>query len=169
MTVILSLALSATALIKLSQMRKRYRRLLAGAEGKDLEDVLWHHLKTVEQVQQGQEELKNKNEQVASQLKKLAEHSFTGVGLKRFNAFQDTGSNLSFSLAFLNRQNHGVVITSLFGREETRIYAKDIEKGESNYHLSEEEIKALSEAQKMIAEWEGDFADNQAVLGRKEP
>lgn len=65
------------------------------------------------------------------------------VGLKRFNAFENTGAELSFSLALLNDQGTGAVVTGLWGRDESRLFAKPIHEQTSRYPLSEEEYAAI--------------------------
>ena len=69
------------------------------------------------------------------------------VGLVRYNPFSDSGGDQSFALALLNDQNDGIVLSSLYGREMNRVYAKLIKQGRSQYQLTEEEKKAISEAQ----------------------
>ena len=68
------------------------------------------------------------------------------IGLVRFNPFRDTGSDLSFSAALLNDNGDGLVLTSLWGREEVRLYAKPVDRHESRYVLSQEEKQALDMA-----------------------
>ena len=70
------------------------------------------------------------------------------VGLVRFNPFKELGGDHSFSLAILDSNNSGIVITSLHTRDRTRVYMKDIKKGESGFELSVEEKKALANAEK---------------------
>ena len=65
------------------------------------------------------------------------------VGMVRFNAFDDTGSDLSFSLALLDERGNGLVVSSLYGRNESRIYAKPVLNRQSTYALSAEEQKAI--------------------------
>lgn len=72
--------------------------------------------------------------------------------LERYNAFENTGSDLSFSLALLNDMEDGFVLTGIFGREDTRIYAKPVTAGKSSYHLSEEEVLAIKKAMKNKAD-----------------
>lgn len=81
-------------------------------------------------------------ETVERRLKK----SVQGVGIVRFNPFDDAGSNQSFSIAFLNEEGDGVVISSLYSREKVSVYAKPIKKGESEYSLSGEEKEAVKNA-----------------------
>ena len=66
------------------------------------------------------------------------------VGVHRFNAFSDSGSDLSFSVAFINEAEDGVVLTGIHGREQTFLYAKPIDKGQSAYMLSPEEKTAIN-------------------------
>jgi transposase len=68
------------------------------------------------------------------------------LALIRFRAFPEVGADLSFSLALLDGRGNGVVLTSLFGREETRLYAKPIRDGTSTYRLAPEEEQALNQA-----------------------
>ncbi|MEW9107481.1 DUF4446 family protein, partial [Paenibacillus sp.] len=75
--------------------------------------------------------------------KKMKSH----VGIQRYNAFAERGSDLSFSIAWLNEEQDGVVITSIHGREHSYVYAKPVEKGQSTYSLSPEEKKAIEIAE----------------------
>jgi hypothetical protein len=68
------------------------------------------------------------------------------VGLLRYDAFEDVGGRLSFSCALLEDLGNGVVITSINGRQETRVYAKPVTRGNSSYNLSAEEQEAIRQA-----------------------
>ena len=70
------------------------------------------------------------------------------VGLIRFNPFQETGGDHSFSIALLDGKDTGVILTGLHTRERTRVYAKAIKKGKSEHELSNEEKKAFTKAKK---------------------
>lgn len=70
------------------------------------------------------------------------------VGVVRFNPFKEIGGDHSFSLALLNAKDTGVVITCLHTRERTRVYMKTVKNGKGEHELSDEEKKALKEAQK---------------------
>ncbi len=78
--------------------------------------------------------------------KKESELSIQKIGIIRFNPFSNVGGDQSFSLALLDGDNNGVVITSLYSREENRVYGKPIKKGLSEYPLSEEEKEAIKQA-----------------------
>ncbi len=68
------------------------------------------------------------------------------IGIVRYNAFQDTGSDLSFALALLDEKNNGVVLNGIYSREMSNIYAKPVENGKSKYTISEEENLAIEKA-----------------------
>ena len=68
------------------------------------------------------------------------------VALLRYDAFEDVGGRLSFSCALLDEHGTGIVLTSIKGRQETRVYAKPVDSGESSYNLSLEEGEAIRKA-----------------------
>jgi hypothetical protein len=70
------------------------------------------------------------------------------IGFVRFNPFNETGGDNSFTICLLNGRLNGIVLTGLHTREKTRMYAKKIEGGKSVHELSAEERKAISEAAK---------------------
>jgi hypothetical protein len=74
------------------------------------------------------------------------EGSVRRVGLLRYDAFEDVGGRLSFSCALLDEHGTGVVLTSINGRQETRVYAKPVTAGASSYNLSSEEEEAIRQA-----------------------
>ena len=75
------------------------------------------------------------------------------VGIVRYNAFDDVGSELSFAIALLDNENNGFVINSIYGRTSSNVYAKSIENGTSRYALSDEEIKAVNRAKEYKKMW----------------
>ena len=74
------------------------------------------------------------------------EGSVRNVALLRYDAFEDVGGRLSFSCALLDDQGNGVVLTSINGRQETRVYAKPVTLGTSSHNLSLEEEEAIRRA-----------------------
>ncbi|MBI2414937.1 DUF4446 family protein [candidate division WWE3 bacterium] len=82
-------------------------------------------------------------------LEKAQVRNVQKVSLKRFNPFDDTGGNQSFTMAMLDANNDGVVFSSLHGRSGTRIYAKPIKSGmQADHELSEEEQEVVNLASK---------------------
>ncbi len=80
-----------------------------------------------------------------SVLETVSKTSVQKIGFLRFNPFQDTGGDQSFILVMLDRDNNGLLLSSLYAREGVRVYAKNIERGKSKYPLSEEEKRVLEE------------------------
>ncbi|WP_003544187.1 DUF4446 family protein [Desulfotomaculum nigrificans] len=118
---------------------RRYKLLTRGPSGVDLEQILHQYASDVKNLEQLARELAQEQNLIKVQ---VAE-SINNIGLVRFNAFENMGSDLSFSLSLLDRKGDGVVLTGLYGRDETRIYAKPVRKGTSDYSLTEEEQQAI--------------------------
>jgi hypothetical protein len=76
----------------------------------------------------------------------LIEGAVRHLGLVRYDAFEDVGGRLSFSCALLDAKGNGVVMTSINGRQDTRVYAKPVTEGRSAYSLSIEEEEAIRQA-----------------------
>ncbi|HEX6208960.1 MAG TPA: DUF4446 family protein [Actinomycetota bacterium] len=88
-------------------------------------------------------------EELARADARLREHlaaSVQRVGLIRYDAFEDMGGHLSFSLALLDEAGDGVVVSAINGRQDTRVYAKPVRAGESGHNLSDEEAQAIRQA-----------------------
>jgi len=137
-----ALAASAFAAWQVFVLRKRLEVFFLGRRGKDLEDVLSEQRKRIQEIEQ---DFKRLRDDVA-RIDVMAEASIQKVGVVRFNPFEDTGGDQSFAIALLDAEDNGVVISSLFTREGTRIYAKPIVKSESRHHLSHEEREAIRRA-----------------------
>ena len=139
---LVSLFLLAFVIWRTGRLLNRYRSLMGGMEDKNLEELLNAHLSRVKLALERVEDV----ELTCKKLQLIADKSLQKVGVVRFNAFNDTGSDLSFAVALLDSRGDGVVISTIFGRDESRTYAKPVQKGVSSYHLSEEEKQALKKA-----------------------
>jgi hypothetical protein len=129
-----------------SFLSRRYREFMRGSSGVSLEVVLQDLFKELRKVEEGVVENREKMKEMSEVLATATQ----GVGVIRFNAFQDTGSDLSFAVALLDAHRNGVVISSIYGREESRTYAKPVSDGKSSYQLGEEEREAMRRALKSI-------------------
>ena len=78
-----------------------------------------------------------------AELERVAALDVHRVGFHRYNAFADTGSDLSYALALLNREGDGVVVSSIWSREETRTYGKSVAKFATVQDASKEELAAI--------------------------
>lgn len=87
-----------------------------------------------------------KVEQGLDEIAKMMKKGFQKIGIVRYNPFHDTGGDMSFSLALLDFENNGYVLTSIHGRGADRVYAKSIQNGKSQHNLSAEEIESIKKA-----------------------
>lgn len=142
-TILVALVIFIQINIKLSRMLKKYDALMRDMEGKNLEKILFEHLVRVDNAVTEVNDLK----QQCKTLQDTTTNCLQKIGAVRFNAFQDMGSDLSFSVALLDGKDDGIIISSLFGRDETRIYGKPVQNGKSSYLLTAEEQEALKIAQ----------------------
>ncbi len=130
-------------IIKLEKLRKSYSSFLKKiGNGQNIQEILERYISKVQEVQKENIELKN----YCKQLDEAIVGCIQKVGLVRYSAFKDTGSDLSFTLALLNEENTGVVLNGIYSREMSNIYSKPVEKGTSTYTLSEEEKQAINKA-----------------------
>ena len=104
-----------------------------------IDETLQKHIESVYETRENLKEMNKYCEVIDKNMKKCLQK----VGLVRYNAFQDTGSDLSFALAILDSTNDGVVLNGIFSREMSNIYAKSIQGGKAQNTLSEEEKEAL--------------------------
>jgi hypothetical protein len=74
------------------------------------------------------------------------------IGVIRYDAFEDVGGELSFSLALLDEHDDGLVMSSINGRSDGRTYLKTVAGGESRSVLSDEERAAIDAASKGLRE-----------------
>lgn len=136
------LAIMINQAMKLSYMKKRYRKMMTGVDGVNMERMLLGHIDEVKHVVEENQRLDAENHR----MDELLQTAITRVGVVRFRAFKDMGSDLSYAVALLDSHNNGVVLSSIFGREDSRSYVKPIEAGQSTYTMTEEETQALREA-----------------------
>ncbi|MCS6949610.1 MAG: DUF4446 family protein [Armatimonadota bacterium] len=123
-------------------LSKRLRQLTAGASGVSLERVLVDHLARVEEVDTRQEKMEQRVAALEGQIPLCVQR----VGLVRYDAFEDVGGQQSFSLAMLDAQQNGIVLTSVYTRSDVRVYAKAIRQGQPSHPLSDEEQQAIRRA-----------------------
>jgi Protein of unknown function (DUF4446) len=127
-----------------SRLRSRLRRILSDSGSAGLDEVLAGQATRIEQLGTRVDAL-NALEQ---ELEGSTRRALQKVGMVRFNPFQDSGGDQSFAIALLDQGGSGVVVSSLHGRAETRIFAKQVTNGRSTHSLSDEEQQAIREALK---------------------
>ena len=125
------------------KLKEKYRKFMQKlGNGKNLEDDLSNFMYKVDRVEKQNAEIMNFCKNLDDDLTKCIQK----VGIVRYSAFKDTGSDLSFAVALLDEKNSGVVFNGIYSREMSNIYAKPVENGNSSYTLSEEEAEAIRKA-----------------------
>lgn len=125
---------------ELRRLKQRSADFFSGNDVKSIEDVIINHSKLLKTLDKDIQELYN----ISNQINALAHKGLYKFSMKRFNPFKEVGGDQSFSVALLNGKNNGLVISSLYTREGTRIYAKAITNGLSEKHpLTEEEEEII--------------------------
>ena len=85
-------------------------------------------------------------EALARETRRRLSRAITRVGTVRYSAYDGEGPDLSFSVAMVDEEGTGMILTGLYGREETRLYLKPLTRGKSSHALSDEEKEALRRA-----------------------
>lgn len=126
----------------ISNLEKRYRKFMRGASNKNIEELIVGYLDKIDEVKSNSEKLAISYEELDKRIKGCIQK----ISVVRYRAFDDVGSDLSFSIALLDENSNGVILTGIYGRHASNTYAKPIDKGISRYDLSEEEQQVLNEA-----------------------
>lgn len=129
---------------KYTKLKKQYKRVMKELETGDILDILSKDIMKNEEFNEKLDKFRKELSFIDNEMKA----SIKKVGIVRYNAFNDVGSDLSFSIALLDSNDNGVVISGIYGRNETATFAKPIMKAQSNYPLSAEEIQAIDKARK---------------------
>ncbi|HZG57285.1 DUF4446 family protein [Paenibacillus sp.] len=130
------------ALLRIGKLRKRLNAFVKDTGVPDLESVM----KKLHERVEGLTAQTESNAQRIGVVEARAERWKTNVGVVRYNPFGERGSDLSFSVAFVDERKDGVVISALHSRDESRVYAKPLEAGTSGYPLTPEEKEAIIQA-----------------------
>lgn len=125
---------------KLKKMRRKYEVMMAGEGVEDLESLLID----LKMQMDGIEDEQDKQRKLINSVKEAFPRQKAKVGIKRYNAYAEHGSELSFSLAIISELQDGIVLTGIYNRDGSYVYAKPLQKGESPYSLSPEEKEAIT-------------------------
>lgn len=130
-------------LFKLSSLNKKYKKFLEKlGDGKNIQEDLENFMYKTDRVERQNLEILNN----IKSIEKYMSNCIQKIGIVRYSAFKDTGSDLSFALALLDENNNGVVLNGIYSREMSNIYAKPVENGTSTYTISNEEEIAIKKA-----------------------
>ncbi|AEY64304.1 DUF4446 family protein [Clostridium sp. BNL1100] len=129
---------------KTNKLKIKYRKFMNGLSDRNIEELLETCLNNTNSVS-------TKNREIELQINNIERRllqCIQKVGIVRFNAFDNVGSDLSFAIALLDNNDSGVVISGIYSRESSSTYSKPVVSGKSKYTLSAEEIQAIDIAKK---------------------
>lgn len=129
-------------LAQISKLKKKYEAFMSGKNAKSLEETLIKRLDQVDKLIVANDANEKSIKQIFANMKS----TFQKVGLVKYDAFNEMGGKLSFSLALLNETDCGFVLNAVHSREGCYTYVKEIIDGNSIITLAEEEQEALNMA-----------------------
>ena len=136
------LGLCIVNLVQMKELKNRYKIFMSGNNAKSLENTLIERLDQIDGLLAANAE----NEKNIKQLFTNMKCTFQKVGLVKYDAFNEMGGKLSFTIALLNESNDGFVMNAVHSREGCYTYVKEIIAGNAIIMLSTEEKEALEMA-----------------------
>ncbi|WP_261303394.1 DUF4446 family protein [Paenibacillus andongensis] len=130
--------------IKLSSLRKKYTQMMNGSKAENMEQLLI-------EMQNGLNEQKAESVATSAKVETIRQalmKTKSKLAIHRYNAFNEGGSDLSFTIAILDDYQDGVILTGIHSREQMYLYAKPIQNAQSTYTLSPEEKEAINQTLK---------------------
>lgn len=163
--VLILLIICFATIHRLNVMNEKYRMLMSGKKGADLEKIIRVRFKEMDQVKANARRVTKEHKKVKAHLSSC----ISKYALVKYDAFNEMAGKLSFVIALLNDDNSGIVLNAMHSREGCFTYAKEIIKGESFIPLSEEEKEALAQAKTVEEEIEDmtkevEFEDSEGNL-----
>ena len=143
------------------KIQERMERVFTDKEGRDLTEPIEAIMVRLDVSDERAQRLRDDLDGMVANLPR----SIQAVGLVRFQAFSDYGGDQSFALVLADAEGDGGVVSSIFAREGTRVYAKPLQGWASTYSLSFEEEEAIKQARERVAR--GDNSPRSAAEGEE--
>lgn len=140
--ILLMFIMLIVTMAKNSSTRKKYKKFMAGENGKNLEKAILDKFSTVDVLEADVHELSERVEDVSGKLVS----SYQKIGLVKYDAFKEMGGKLSFTLALLDEKNNGFLMNSVHSSDGCYSYTKRVKNGDSEIALSNEEKVAIERA-----------------------
>lgn len=139
---IVIIVLFIVQIVKYNELKKKYTKFMKGKDSKSLEqDII--------ALFEDNKFIKNENEKNRKAMREILrrqEYCFQKIGLVKYDAFNQMGGKLSFCLCLLNNKNSGFILNSVHSSDGCYVYTKEVNKGECDLSLGDEEQKALEMA-----------------------
>lgn len=127
---------------RINRLHKLLRSMLTGPEGEDLAEQLKRSMQESTSAYEQGQILQQQMQELQSTLNGCTQK----CGIVRYDAYGDVSGQQSFSLAMLDGNHNGIIITALYGRHDTRCFGKTVNSGDAVQTLSDEETEALAQA-----------------------
>ncbi len=141
---IVMFVMNIVSLVKLRKLRKKYQAFMRDDDGMSLESVIEKHLGEIDGLLADTEVNANGIKKLDAQIK----FAFQKIGMVKYDAFDEMGGKLSFTLSLLNERDDGFVMNAVHSREGCYTYLKEVVAGKPIIPLSAEEQEALDRAMK---------------------
>lgn len=139
---LISIILLIVTLCKLKKLRRRVDVLTRGKNAESMETRILEFFERIEDLESHEQGIEENIQKIKENLK----ITYQKTGMVKYDAFREMSGALSYSIALLDQENSGVLVTSMYSREGCYSYAKEIIHGECKLNLSEEESEALKQA-----------------------
>lgn len=136
------LIITIVNLVQIKKLKKKYTKFMSDGDAQSLEETVAAHLGQIDGLVAQASENKKNIEHLTGQIR----FAFQKVGLVKYDAFQEMGGKLSFSLCLLNEKEDGFIINAMHSREGCYTYIKEVIAGNCVIILSDEEKEALDMA-----------------------
>ncbi len=140
--VIALLVWSILLFVRVSRLMRRRSSVLAHAQTGEIVDAIETLMGRADYTDSTMRGLRADIQRHDAVLETCIKH----VGTVRFDAFDDVGGEQSFAVALLDEHCNGVVLSVIYGRQDSRVYAKPIRGAKSDRALSGEEQRAMDMA-----------------------
>ncbi len=139
---VISMIIAIVAVCKLKKVTRKYTDFMRGKDAESMEDQILKYFDRVQLVEENEKNIRHDIREIQTTLKT----TYQKTALVKYDAFREMSGALSYSLALLDQENNGVLISSMYSREGCYTYAKEVKNGVCDINLSEEEEKALKQA-----------------------
>ena len=129
--------------VRLNRMIKKYNHFMQGLGDKDVENLMTSYIEKLEKLNNDVHISMNKR---VNELEKKLPDCLQHIGIVNYNAFDNVGNNMSFSIAAMDERKDGFVLTGIYSRDNSYVYAKEIKNGNPQKELSSEEKEAINKA-----------------------
>ena len=139
---VIAIVLLLLNIVQTNNLKERFDFFMRGKSGQSIEDSLGECMDEVARVERDYQQLSRYAREV---IEKKADAGLFKHYMKRYDAFEGLGGELSFVLVLLDEKNSGYLLNSVQGRDSAHMYSKNIENGVCRQRLAPEEEQALQE------------------------